>query len=138
MQVLDRLRKLFAQDPRWDSTPFKALRASLEEHPTESAETPAKKKPTDAEIKKLLSDSDPERRAEGLAAAGYYQADAFYAAVQETALRGTGIERNAAVYALGFYGHDLPADLLRELMTSDDVDSARTPSSWQRPKCACP
>jgi HEAT repeat protein len=121
-QVLDRLRKMFEQDARWHTEPFKTLRASLEDAPPDQSKEPVQRKPTEAEIAKLLSDSDPNRRAEGLAAAGYHQVETFYAKVLDTALNGKGIETNAAIYALGFYGRDVPEAALRQLIASDDVD----------------
>jgi HEAT repeats len=121
-QVLERIRKLFAQDRRWDTPPFKMIRASLEEPKPGETNEPIQHTPTEAEIAKLLDDSDPSRRAEGLAAAGYHQVDAFYAKVLDLALRGSGIERNAAIYALGFYRRDVPEDTLRQLMEVDDLD----------------
>jgi hypothetical protein len=61
------------------------------------------------------------RRAEGLAAAGYHQLGAFRDKVLDVALNGKGIERNAAIYALGFYGRDVPEPVLRRLIASEDV-----------------
>lgn len=37
------------------------------------------------------------------------------------ALNGKGIERSAAVYALGFYGGDVAEATLRQLMNADDI-----------------
>jgi HEAT repeat protein len=118
--LLQRLRTLFGKDPRWDSASFKDLRASFEQLPNEESSKPGERKPTETEITKLLTDPDPNRRAEALAAAGYHQIDVFYDKVLETALQGTGIEKTAAIYALGFYGRDVPGPALRELMKSDD------------------
>ena len=56
-----------------------------------------------------------------LAAAGYHQLDAFRDKVLDVALNGKGIERNAAIYALGFYGRDVPEPVLRRLIASEDV-----------------
>jgi HEAT repeat protein len=121
-QVLERVRKLLQHDARWDAPPIKALRASLAEAAPEESKEPVQRKPTEAEIAKLLGDSDPNRRAEGLAAAGFHQVEAFRAKVLEVALNGKGIERNAAIYALGFYGRDLPEAVLRQLMNADDIE----------------
>lgn len=121
-QVLERLRKLFAQDERWESPSIKLLRASLEEpRPGESKE-PTRSKPTEAEIAKLLGNPDPNKRAEGLAAAGYHRMDTYYATILDTAVNGKGIERKAALYALGLYGRDVPEATLRQLMTADDIE----------------
>jgi HEAT repeat protein len=121
-QVLEHLRKLFGQDARWNTPPLQNLRASLGEPPPGESKQPGQPKPTEAEIAKLLGDSDPNRRAEGLAAAGYHQVEAFRAKVLDAALNGKGIERNAAIYALGFYGRDVPEATLRQLMASDDIE----------------
>src|SRR5439155_24633616 len=120
--VLDRLRRVFEQEPRWNTAPFKTLRASLEEAPPDQSKEPVQHKPTEAEIAKLLSDSDPNRRAEGLAAAGYHQVETFYAKVLDTALKDKRIERNAAIYALGFYVRDVPEASLGQPIYSGDVD----------------
>jgi HEAT repeat protein len=121
-QVLERIRTLFQRDVRWDAPAVKSLRASLVEAPPEESKKPVQRKPTEAEIAKLLGDSDPNKRAEGLAAAGFHQIEAFRAKVLEVALSGKGIERNAAIYALGFYGHDLPEATLRQLMSAEDIE----------------
>jgi HEAT repeat protein len=78
-------------------------------------------KPTEADIAKVLADPVPEKRAQGLAAAGYHQMATFYDKVLDVALRGTGIERQAAVYALGFYTRDVPEGVLRQLIAADDA-----------------
>ncbi len=119
--VLARLTKLFSRDPRWTGPALNELRASLEKPVSQESARPAGPKPTEAQIAKLLADPDPGRRAEGLAAAGLHQLEALHARVLETALTGKGIERQAAVYALGFYGHDVPEATLRQLLASDDL-----------------
>jgi len=119
--VLERLQKLFGRDARWNTPPFKELRASFEEPPPGESKEPVQRMPTEAEIAKLLGDSDPNRRAEGLAAAGYHGVEAFYAKVLDAALNGKGIERNAAIYALGFYGREVSEATLRQLMAADDM-----------------
>jgi hypothetical protein len=50
---------------------FKLLRESLQQPSGEKPNKPVRQKPSEAEITKLLNDSDASRRAEGLAAAGY-------------------------------------------------------------------
>jgi hypothetical protein len=120
-QVRQRLSKVFGSDPRWNASSLKQLRASLQERPGQEAEPPTRPKPTEAQIATLLADPKPERRAEGLAAAGYHQLDAFRDKVLDLALNGKGIERNAAIYALGFYGRDVPEPVLRRLIASADV-----------------
>ena len=119
--LLGRLRKVFDRDSRWNETPLKELRASLETLPTEGSEEPPQREPGEADVAKLLGDPDPNRRAEGLAAAGYHQMEAFHAKVVDAALNGKGIERNAAIYALGFYGRDVPEGTLRQLIAVDDI-----------------
>ncbi len=123
-RVLDRLATLYKNDPRWDRPPLRVLRASLTGHP---AETPATPPPAadgidDAQIAKRLASRDPRERAEGLAAAGYHQRGEFYDQVVEVALRGEGIERNAAIYALGWYRTEVPEATLRQLMSAPDPD----------------
>ncbi|HKB72536.1 MAG TPA: HEAT repeat domain-containing protein, partial [Thermoanaerobaculia bacterium] len=121
-QVLGRLRRLFEQDERWNSLPLKMLRTSLEEPGLQETKKAPQIKATEAEIEKLLDDSDPNRRAEGLAAAGYYRVDSFYAKVLDKVQTGTTIERRAAIYSLGFYGREVPDEVLRTLMRAEDID----------------
>jgi hypothetical protein len=52
--------------------------------------------------------------------------------VLEVALSGKGIERNAAIYALGFYGRDLPEATLRQ---PDDWDTQRSLTYLPRIVC---
>lgn len=119
--VLDRLRRAYGDDPRWSDTPLVRLRESLEPAASEPpAAAPATV--TAAEVAERLAASDPERRAEGLAAAGYHRMEAFYARVLEAALRGEGIERSAGIYALGLYGRDVPEKTLRRLVAVEDLD----------------
>jgi HEAT repeat protein len=118
--LLERLRQLYGEDERWDSSSFKALRASLQERPADEQKAPLRNGPTEPEITRMLSDSDPNRRAEALAAAGYHQVGAFFDRVLDVAIHGQGIERSAAIYALGFYDRDVPEASLRQLMTSPD------------------
>lgn len=120
--VLDRLRKGFGLDPRWNEAALKGLRASLEAQPAEETKEPAQHKPTEADVAKLLGDPDPNRRAQGLAAAGYHQMEAFHAKVLDAALNAKGIERNAAIYSLGFYGQDIPEATLRQLIAAEDLN----------------
>lgn len=122
--VLERLAQTLGRDPRWNEPPLTQLRASLKEPPAGTAPVPAptQPKPTATEIAKLLADVDANKRAQGLAAAGYHQMEAFYTKVLDTAVNGKGVERNAAIYALGFYGRDVPEATLRQLMTSDDIE----------------
>jgi HEAT repeat protein len=119
--VLDRLKQAYGSDPRWSGPALSQLRSSLERPQTDTAQETPRPKPTDAEVAKLLSDPDANRRAEGLAAAGYHQLAAFRPKVLDAALRGKGVERNAAVYALGFYAEDVPESVLRELVADKDL-----------------
>ena len=120
--LLQRLRKLFRNDDRWDSSSFKSLRASLEEPRSDKPKEIVQKEPGEAEVRRLLDDPAADRRAEGLAAAGYYRIGAFYEKVVDVALHGKGVERQAAICALGFYGRDLPPTALRQLMGSKDQE----------------
>ena len=119
--LLERLRKLVPEGTEWTSPPLTALRASLNPSSGNSAEQ-VQEKPTQSDIMKLLGDSDPNKRAEGLAAAGYHQFVDLYEKVLEVAAHGSGVERNAAIYGLGFYGRDVPDGVLSQLMTADDLD----------------
>jgi HEAT repeat protein len=121
-EVLSRLERLFENDARWNETAFVALRACFADPPPEKPKKRIKKKPTAADIEALLNDSEPERRGRGLAAAGYHRMAEFHARVLDAALNGQGVERRAAVYALGFYGRDIPDATLRRLMDSEDLD----------------
>jgi hypothetical protein len=118
--LIERIQGLFGKDPRWDTAALKSLRASPEQPTSEKPKEPLRHKPSQAEITRLLGDSNPSRRAEGLIAAGYHQIDAFYDKVLDVALRGKDGERNAAIYALGFYDRDVPEAALRRLFASDD------------------
>jgi HEAT repeat protein len=118
--LLERLQKLVPDGTQWTSPPLTALRASLDPSSEKPAE--AREKPTQSDIVKLLDDSDPNKRAEGLAAAGYHQFVDLYDKVIEVAAHGSGVERNAAIYGLGFYGRDVTEAVLRQLMTSDDLE----------------
>jgi hypothetical protein len=119
--LLHRLKKILGDDPQWNAPALRQLRASLEERPSQESEKPARRKPTETEIANLLADPSPDRRAEGLAAAGYHRIDAFQAKVLDIALNGKGIERNAAIYALRLYDREVPEPVLRRLMASEDV-----------------
>ena len=118
--LLERLRKLIPDGTDWTSPPLTALRASLDPSSQNSAEQ-VPVKPPQSDIMKLLGDSDPKKRAEGLAAAGYHQFADLYEKVLEVAVHGSGVERNAAIYGLGLYARDVPDGVLRELMTADDL-----------------
>ena len=118
-RVQERLKALVSSDA-WSSRPLLELRAAL----TGKTEPPATEpvKPTAADIRKLLADRDRERRAEGLAAAGYHQHAEFFDRVVDVALHGSGVERSAALYALAFYRRAAPDDALRELLATGDPD----------------
>jgi HEAT repeat protein len=120
--VLDRLQEAYGRDARWGGPALASLRASLERPSTEPQEASAEPGPTEADVAKLLADPDPNRRAEGLAAAGYHQMPKFHDKVVQVATSGGGVERQAAVYALGFYGQEVPETLLRQLIVSADFD----------------
>jgi HEAT repeat protein len=120
--VLDRLQKAYGRDARWSLPALASLRASLERPSPESTPDSTPPRPTDAEVAKLLADPDPNQRAEGLAAAGYHQMSAYRDKVLEVATDGAGVERQAALYALGFYGDSISDALLRPLIASRDFD----------------
>jgi HEAT repeat protein len=115
------MTEIFSRDPRWNGPALTDLRASLEKPASQESAAPPRPKPTESQIAGLLADPDPNRRAEGLAAAGRHQVEAFHAKVLDTALAGDGIERQAAIYALGLYGRDVPEPALRRLLASDDI-----------------
>jgi hypothetical protein len=119
--LLERLQKLLPDQVKWASPPLSALRASLDPASDKSAE-PVRQKPAQSEIVKLLADSDPNKRAEALAAAGYHQFADLFDTVLGVAANGSGVERRAAIYALGFYDRDAPDTLLRHLMVSHDLE----------------
>jgi HEAT repeat protein len=121
-RLLARLERLFTMDPRWESPAFQSLRESIDGTATQEREPAARPEPGEAEIAKLLGDSDPDQRAQGLAAAGYHQIAAFYERVLDVALHGAGVERQAALYAVGFYGREVPEPTLRQLLTSDSAE----------------
>ena len=120
-RLLVRLQTLFGKDPRWNGAAMKELRDSLVGRPTENTKPVPKPTPTEAEIAKLLADPNPDRNGQGLAAAGYHQLMGLYHRVLETALRGKGVERNAAIYGLGLYKRDAPEAALRQLVNDADL-----------------
>lgn len=121
-RVIERLQKAYGHDARWSGPAFTALRASLGRKDTEAQHESGPPRQTEAEVAALLANPDPNQRAEGLAAAGYHQMPAFHRKVLEVAASGRGVERQAAVYALGFYGDPLPDSLLRQLLASPEFD----------------
>ena len=88
-------------------------------HKPATAATP---KPDADRIARLLASQDPERRAEGFAAAGYHQIAECYDRVLDEALHGSGVERNAALYGLGFYRREAPEPALRQLLKATDPE----------------
>lgn len=121
-RLMERLHLLFEKDPRWDQPALKALLTSLENPPREEDNPAATPKPDEAEIARRLADPDARKRAEALAAAGYFQMKSFFGKLLETALKGSGEERAAAIYGLGFYEIDVPESALKQLL-SDKNDS---------------
>ena len=119
--LLERLQRLMPDPRQWASAPLSALRASLDPASNKSAE-PVRQKPAQSEILELLRDADPNKRAEALAAAGYHQMGDLFDTVLGVAVNGSGIERQAAIYALGFYGRDVPDTVLRQLMVTQDLE----------------
>jgi HEAT repeat protein len=120
-QLLKRLQSLFGNDPRWNGAALKGLRDAIAESPVARPKPSPAPTPTEAQIQRLLADSDPNRRAEGLAAAGYHQLMGLYDGVVEAAIKGKGVERNAAIYGLGLYKRDAPEATLRQLVQDTDL-----------------
>ena len=120
-RLFERLQKLVPDRIQWASPPLSALRTSLEPRSEKSAQA-ARLKPTQSDIVKRLKNSDPDTRAEALAAAGYHQLAELFDTVLDVAANGSGVERRAAIYALGFYGRDAPDTLLRDLMVTHDLE----------------
>lgn len=120
--LLQRLQRIFGKDARWDSPAFGELRASIQEPSSDGGSKPDAQKPSEAEIRKLLSDPDSAKRAEGLAAAGYHKLQVFHEKVLNVALHGEGVERQAAIYALGFYDREIDPAALRQLLASKDQE----------------
>jgi hypothetical protein len=120
-RLLVRLQTLYEKDPRWNGIELKGLRDSIAGPSIEDTKPIPAPTPTEAQIVKLLADPDPNRRGEGLAAAGYHQLMGLYDRVLDSALQGKGIERNAAIYGLGFYGRDVPEAGLRQLLKDADL-----------------
>ena len=126
--LLTRLRALYAKDERWSQPPFQQLRASLGDAPASAKATPPEVSSPEIEkqIRARLADRRPERRAEGWAAAGQHQVPSLFERTLDTALHGRGIEKNAAIYGLGFYQREIPEQALRELVTTGDLETRFT------------
>jgi hypothetical protein len=90
--LVERLQKLVPDRTQWTSPPLAALRASLDPTSDKSAEQPHKE-PTESDIVKLLGDSDPNKRAEGLAAAGYPSSFTLISTARQLSRRGRAIRR---------------------------------------------
>jgi len=110
-RVLARLHALYVGDPRWTGE-LAALRGALGDPSLEQPKAPAPHTPDERDVAKLLASPDPERRAEGWAAAGFHNLGSLYDRVLEVALHGAGIEKSAAIYALGFYDREVPEPAL--------------------------
>jgi HEAT repeat protein len=107
----------------WEQPALTRLRESLRpapDEPTHENEAVESPSPDISEIEAKLASEDPNARAEALAAAGYFQHLSLYDRVAKTALNGSGVERNAALYALGFYRRDIPEDALKALLDDED------------------
>lgn len=119
--VLNRIERLYGSAEHWKTREMRRLRKALGTPAQEGARPDEQRTvPTDEDIEKRLASHSAEQRAEGLAAAGLHGRDRFYGKVLDTARRGTGIERQAALYGLGFYRRAHPEDALREMMGSGD------------------
>ena len=120
-EVVERLRRLFGQDSRWEKSSFKILRESLSETEQSTTTEPSRPKPPEESIGALLRSADADKRAEGLAAAGYHGMGIFYDTVLEAAVSRKGVEKNAAIYSLGLFGRDVPETTLRQLIADEDL-----------------
>ena len=123
-KLLERLRLLMENDPAWSSPPFLLLRVFLEDETAiiREEEPSANGEKIKTKIAQLLSSPDPQKRAEGLAGAGYNQIDTHFQKVLETALKGAGVEKMAAIYSLGFYNRVIPKDVLIRLSSEGNLD----------------
>ncbi len=117
--VLKRLKSLFESDPIWISSPLVNLRSALGDSTVTVSNT------TDDDtisirkrIEEGLKSDDQEKRAESLAAAGLHQLNEYYEIVLMTALKGEGIERQASIYALGFYNRAISEATMTQIITS--------------------
>jgi HEAT repeat protein len=119
-RVIDRLSALLRNDARWNSPPLKELCEWIGHRGSEETKGAATPPPDLTQITNQLNDPDPNKRAEALAAAGYHQVGSFYDKVLQTAIHGKGIERNAAIYGLGFYHREIPEAALRQLLSVDE------------------
>jgi HEAT repeat protein len=119
-QAIDRLHSLLSNDAIWNSPPLKELRDSMEDSMNKESKVRSTPSPDLTQITNQLNDPDPNKRAEALAAAGYHQVESFYPKVLQTAIHGKGVERNAAIYGLGFYHREIPEVALRQLLSVND------------------
>lgn len=124
-RLLGRLQKIYGMDSRWDAPAFQTIRTALAEPTSARAKEVSRPKPTEDDVAKLLGDENVKKRAEGLAAAGYHQMDTFYDRVLAKAIRGQGVERQAAIYSLGFYKRVIPETTLRQILVTDDAPQLR-------------
>jgi len=117
-QVLERIERLYGKED--GSSDMRLLREALREPVNVADRHERPPAPTDADIEKRIASDSADARAEGLAAAGLHDRDPFYERVLETARHGTGVERRAALYSLGFYRRVVPEDALRELVATGE------------------
>lgn len=126
--LLFRLEGLMKNTPAWESYPFVVLRNYLGDESAilEDEKKTDTKVDIEGKISELLKDSDPQKRAEGLAGAGFNQVEKFYSKVLSTAQEGAGIEKRAAIYGLSFYEKEIPQDILMKLSTEGEFDTRLT------------
>lgn len=117
--VLKRLKSLFESDPSWSSSPLVNLRSALGDNSVEVSNTVDE---DSVSIQKRIEDGlksdDQEKRAESLAAAGLHRLNEYFETVLMTALKGEGIERQASIYALGFYKQSIPEATMSQIIMS--------------------
>jgi hypothetical protein len=124
-KLLLRLESLMKDTPEWESPPFLAMRNYLGDVSAivKEEKRPDSKADIEGRISELLKDSDPKKRAEGLAGAGFNQVEKFYSKVLSTAQEASGIEKRAAIYGLSFYEKEIPQDILMNLSTEGEFDT---------------
>ncbi|MCP4897044.1 MAG: hypothetical protein GY906_08720 [bacterium] len=129
--LLERLESAYGGTAHWDEPTLRGLRSAIDgstqESPAGGVEQAQEEvEPAQAEmairVAGLLSSPAPEERAEGLAAAGFHGIDRYYDTVVEHALTADGVERQAAVYGLGFYAQEPQEYVLTELLEDEDLE----------------
>jgi hypothetical protein len=127
-RLLGRLKTLLEHDPIWIHPQFLTIRASLGDTSADQnnqqsvqMENCNKKK-----VVEMLASQDFKVRAQGLAGAGFNQMDEYFHIVLEKALHGKDIEKNAALYGLGFYRKTIPEEALHLLASEGEPETRLT------------